>query len=186
MVGIRFFPYAITKITNEDGKLYYQRPPRRKTRRVVEDVYAQTMANMMAGVLEYGTGRGAQVPFPAAGKTGTSQDSRDAWFMGFTDEFVAGVWLGNDDNSPMKKVTGGSYPATIWRTIMVKSRGQYGAFSRNKFDTGGFDHLLDKLLGFSSDESPSWQPSWGQDNVQTSPADSDDRGKHAHERKRYN
>ena len=59
------------------------------------------------------------VPFFAAGKTGTSQDYRDAWFVGFTDKYIAAVWVGNDDNSPMKGVGGSSVPAEIWRKVML-------------------------------------------------------------------
>ena len=63
--------------------------------------------------------RSAALPRPAAGKTGTTQDYRDAWFIGYTADLVAGVWLGNDDNSPMNKVTGGSLPAQTWRRFML-------------------------------------------------------------------
>ena len=73
---------------------------------------------MLNAVVEWGTGKLARLDVPAAGKTGTSQDSRDAWFIGYTPHLVAGVWLGNDDNSPMKRVTGGSIPALIWRQFM--------------------------------------------------------------------
>ena len=61
----------------------------------------------------------AALPRPAAGKTGTTQDYRDAWFIGYTADLVAGVWLGNDDNSPTNKVTGGSLPAQTWRRFML-------------------------------------------------------------------
>jgi membrane peptidoglycan carboxypeptidase len=77
------------------------------------------MIELLRGVVEHGTGRGASVNGFAAGKTGTSQEFRDAWFIGFTDNLVVGVWLGNDDNSPMKHVTGGSLPASIWRQFVT-------------------------------------------------------------------
>jgi penicillin-binding protein 1A len=70
-------------------------------------------------VIGHGTGRSAALPRPAAGKTGTTQDYRDAWFIGYTADLVAGVWLGNDDNSPTNKVTGGSLPAQTWRRFML-------------------------------------------------------------------
>jgi penicillin-binding protein 1A len=76
---------------------------------------------MMAEVIESGTGRAARLERPAAGKTGTSQDFRDAWFVGFTAELVAGVWLGNDDSAPMKNVTGGGLPARLWRDFMANA-----------------------------------------------------------------
>jgi penicillin-binding protein 1A len=70
-------------------------------------------------VVTEGTGRGASIwGHEAAGKTGTTQDYHDAWFVGFTTDYVTSVWVGNDDSSPMKTVTGGSLPATIWREVM--------------------------------------------------------------------
>jgi penicillin-binding protein 1A len=77
------------------------------------------MNAMMRETLLTGTARGAQLPgWPAAGKTGTSQDFRDAWFVGYTSRLVTGVWLGNDDSSPMKKATGGGLPVEIWSRVM--------------------------------------------------------------------
>ena len=77
---------------------------------------------MMEKVITEGTGRRAILPDgrPAAGKTGTSNDARDAWFIGFTADYVVGVWMGNDDNSPLSGVTGGGLPADIWRETMVR------------------------------------------------------------------
>lgn len=79
---------------------------------------ADEMRELLAGVVRKGSGRSAGLPIAAYGKTGTSQDHRDAWFVGFAGNLVVGVWVGNDDFSPMKGVTGGSLPATIWRTFM--------------------------------------------------------------------
>jgi len=74
---------------------------------------------MLFGVVSHGTGFSANLyDREAAGKTGTTQDYHDAWFVGFTTDYVAGVWVGNDDSSPMKGVTGGTIPATIWKTVM--------------------------------------------------------------------
>jgi penicillin-binding protein 1A len=74
---------------------------------------------MMRETLQIGTAQRAQVPgWQAAGKTGTSQDFRDAWFVGYTGHLVTGVWLGNDDSSPTKKLTGGGLPVEIWSKIM--------------------------------------------------------------------
>ena len=75
----------------------------------------------MAGVVErrHRPGRRTCRDRPAAGKTGTTQDGRDAWFVGYTGDYVAGVWLGNDDNRPMKGVTGSNLPAQIWREAML-------------------------------------------------------------------
>jgi penicillin-binding protein 1A len=74
---------------------------------------------MMRETILSGTAQKAQLAgWPAAGKTGTSQDFRDAWFIGFTSHLVAGVWIGNDDSSPTKKATGGGVPAEIWNKLM--------------------------------------------------------------------
>jgi penicillin-binding protein 1A len=77
------------------------------------------MGDMLTGVITHGTGKAAALPRPAAGKTGTTQEYRDAWFIGYTADLVAGVWLGNDDDTPMNKVTGGSLPAAAWRSFML-------------------------------------------------------------------
>jgi penicillin-binding protein 1A len=82
--------------------------------------YNQELTQLLQRVVSSGTGRGAALTDGlAAGKTGTSQDYRDAWFVGFSRELVVGVWVGNDDRSPMKNVTGGSLPATIWRDFVT-------------------------------------------------------------------
>ena len=78
------------------------------------------MQGLLEGVVTDGTGRAAQLPGrPAAGKTGTTQDGRDAWFVGYSGDYIAGVWLGNDDNAPMKGVLGSNLPARIWRSAML-------------------------------------------------------------------
>jgi penicillin-binding protein 1A len=74
---------------------------------------------MMAGVIDHGTGTTAAIGRPAAGKTGTSQNNRDAWFVGFTADYVVGVWVGNDDGAAMDRITGGGLPALIWRDFML-------------------------------------------------------------------
>ena len=81
--------------------------------------YVGMMNAMMRETLLSGTARKADIPgWPAAGKTGTSQDFRDAWFIGYTSYLVAGVWLGNDDSSPTKKITGGGLPVEVWSRFM--------------------------------------------------------------------
>jgi len=83
--------------------------------------YQGELIDLLQGVVEHGTGRGAALPGFAAGKMGTSQDFRDAWFIGFNDAPIVGVWVGNDDHSPMKSVTGGSIPALIWKRFMKEA-----------------------------------------------------------------
>src|SRR5262249_39058509 len=74
---------------------------------------------MLQGVIQHGTGKAAAIGRPAAGKTGTTSDFHDALFVGYTADLVAGVWFGNDDNSPMVKVTGGLLPARAWHDFMT-------------------------------------------------------------------
>jgi penicillin-binding protein 1A len=83
--------------------------------------YQKPLLELLRDVIEHGTGRAAALDGFAAGKTGTSQDYRDAWFIGFNDALVVGVWVGNDDSSPMDHVTGGSLPAAIWKRVMTEA-----------------------------------------------------------------
>src|SRR5215831_1052473 len=83
--------------------------------------YQKPLLDLMVGVLRNGTGRAAALDGFAAGKTGTSQNYGDAWFIGFNDSLVAGVWVGNDDHTPMKRVTGGTLPAAIWKSFMTEA-----------------------------------------------------------------
>ena len=111
-------PYIVSRITTRDGKLIYQRGGD-GLGQVISNYDLGAMNRMMRAVVTQGTGRSAQFgDFEIAGKTGTSQDYRDAWFVGYTAHYIAGVWAGNDDNSPTKKMTGGSIPAAIWKDVM--------------------------------------------------------------------
>jgi len=85
--------------------------------------YQDTLLELLQGVVQRGTGRAAALPGFAAGKTGTSQDYRDAWFIGFDDSLIVGVWVGNDDHKPMRGVVGGSIPAMIWKRFMEQAGG---------------------------------------------------------------
>ena len=88
--------------------------------RVIRTKTARELTYMMYEVIQKGTGQRAQIDgIEIAGKTGTTQAARDAWFIGFTSDFVIGVWMGYDDNRPLKGVTGGSIPADIWRETML-------------------------------------------------------------------
>lgn len=117
--GLRMDPYIIEKISNSRGDVLYERPEYDPAR-VYSKKDAETMVAMMARVVTDGTGRRAAIDgWELAGKTGTSQDSRDAWFAGFSAVRVGAVWVGNDDDSPMAKVTGGGLPAALWHDMMV-------------------------------------------------------------------
>jgi penicillin-binding protein 1A len=111
-------PHVVERVRNQAGKVLYARTPQ-NLGRVIEPRYVAMMNLMMRETILSGTAQKAQLPaWPAAGKTGTSQDFRDAWFIGFTSHLVAGVWIGNDDSSPTKKATGGGVPAEIWSKLM--------------------------------------------------------------------
>ena len=112
--GIAVWPHAITEIRTRRGEVLYRRRDGAATQ-VVDPQAARGVNEMLRAVVAGGTGRAANPGRPAAGKTGTSQEFRDAWFVGYTGELVTGVWMGNDDSSPMKRVTGGGYPARLWR-----------------------------------------------------------------------
>jgi penicillin-binding protein 1A len=122
--GIGVQAHIVTKIRTAAGKLLYQRKIGGNGR-VIEPQYVAMMNTMMEQTLLSGTARKAAIPgWQAAGKTGTSQDWRDAWFVGYTSHLITGVWLGNDDNSPTKKASGGSLPVEIWTNFMkVAHRG---------------------------------------------------------------
>lgn len=117
--GYGVLPHIVRRIRTIDGKVLYSRKGDGPGRVIPRDLVSQ-MNTMMSETLLTGTGRKAQLASyrPAGGKTGTSQDFRDAWFIGYTGNLTTAVWLGNDDNSPTKKATGGSLPALIWRNAM--------------------------------------------------------------------
>ncbi len=124
--GLAVQPFAIERILSKDGEILYERTPPKKPERVVEKNANAQLNAMMRSVIDNGTGKGAKIGWPAAGKTGTSQEYRDAWFIGFTDRYATAVWFGNDDNSPTKKLTGGSAPARVWKEVMTKAQTQGG------------------------------------------------------------
>jgi penicillin-binding protein 1A len=118
--GRAALPYGIVEIRDSAGHLLYRRQGDGGAR-VIDPAMAGELDQMLVGVITHGTGRAAQLDRPAAGKTGTTQDFRDAWFVGFTADLVTGVWFGNDDNAPMNHVAGGSLPAKTWHTFMVQA-----------------------------------------------------------------
>ena len=116
--GMALTPHVVERVHSASGKLLYQHAAD-NLGRVVEAGYVGMMNSMMQETLLTGTAHKAELPgWPAAGKTGTSQDFRDAWFVGYTGHLVAGVWLGNDNSSPTKKTTGGGLPVEIWSKFM--------------------------------------------------------------------
>lgn len=119
-------PYSVVKVVSPRGKVLYQAP---KTKMYREMNYrtASEMTAIMKTVITHGTGKAANIGAPAAGKTGTTNSNKDAYFVGYTPSVVAGVWVGNDDNSATSKgVVGGTIPAKIWHDVMAVSLQKYG------------------------------------------------------------
>src|SRR5450432_4341124 len=116
--GLGVSPHVVNRIRTSEGKVLYARQPD-QLGQVIEPRNVAMMNTMMQETLLSGTAHKAELPgWMAAGKTGTSQDFRDAWFIGYTANLVTGVWLGNDDNSPTKKATGGGLPVEVWTRFM--------------------------------------------------------------------
>jgi penicillin-binding protein 1A len=117
--GVAVSPHVVERVRTAQGSRTLYARTRSPPSRVVDSRNVAMMNAMMRETVANGTARRADLPgWPVAGKTGTSQDFRDAWFIGFTSQLVAGVWLGNDDNSPTKKITGGGLPVEVWSQFM--------------------------------------------------------------------
>lgn len=113
--------HVITRIENADGEVLYQNIPAGPGQ-VIEPQHVAMMNDMLSSAIEMGTASRASVPgWPIAGKTGTTQNNRDALFVGFSARLVTGVWLGNDEGEPMRGVGGGNYPTEIWSNFMQKA-----------------------------------------------------------------
>lgn len=116
--GVRVEPVAITKVVDRYGNVLYEARPKKAM--VVTEQVAYIITDMLRTVITDGTGRGADIGRPAAGKTGTTDKYTDAWFVGYTPDYIAGVWMGyRDEQKPMPRVVGGSYPAMIWQRVMT-------------------------------------------------------------------
>ena len=121
--GARALPHGIVEIRNRAGDVLYRRAGS-GAGRAADAAAVAAMRDLLRAAVAQGTGRAARLPEglgPAYGKTGTSQKFRDAWFVGWAEGLAAGVWLGNDNGSAMDEVTGGGYPAEIWRRFMVEA-----------------------------------------------------------------
>lgn len=130
-------PYVVERIRNEAGKVLFKRNAE-GLGQIVDPRNVAMMNGMMQETLLTGTARKAEIPgWPAAGKTGTSQDFRDAWFIGYTGHLVTGVWLGNDDNSSTRKTTGGGLPVEVWTRFMRVAHQNVPAVDL-PIDRGGF------------------------------------------------
>ncbi len=114
--GIKVEPYGIERIETSNGKVIYVAS--NSYQRILGIKTVAYMVEMLKQVVKFGTGRGSNIGRPSAGKTGTTDGYRDAWFVGFTPDIVTAVWVGNDNNTPTNDLTGGSLPAIIWRDYM--------------------------------------------------------------------
>ncbi|MFA5927800.1 MAG: PBP1A family penicillin-binding protein [Candidatus Margulisiibacteriota bacterium] len=118
--GIRAEPILITKITDREDNILFKQQINENS--VYDANLISILVGMMQKVVQYGTGTAAILPDrPVAGKTGTTDAHKDAWFIGFIPQMVVAAWVGNDDNIPMNKVTGGSYPAMMWHAFMIRA-----------------------------------------------------------------
>ena len=119
--GVGVQPFGILKVRTKSGKVLYERKTQGADA-VMRPADNLQMTRLMMETVATGTGKAGRLQDrPTAGKTGTTQDSRDAWFVGFTADLVCGVWIGNDDNSPMIKATGGGLPARIFHAFMTEA-----------------------------------------------------------------
>jgi penicillin-binding protein 1A len=157
-------PYAIKEIRNREGEVLYRRSAVAAPATVDAGAVAM-LTDMMEEVVRSGTGKRAALDRPVAGKTGTSSDYRDAWFLGFTGDYTTGVWLGNDNDTPMKKITGGSLPAQLWHDYMTEAEeglperglgggGFWGSTAAATEDLShAFSNFIQNVLGGGSDRA---------------------------------
>jgi penicillin-binding protein 1A len=147
--GRGVWPVGVTEIKDAQGRVIYNRLASGPGA-VIDETALYYMNDMLAAVMTQGTGRAAAIDRPAAGKTGTTDDSRDAWFIGYTADYVAGVWVGNDDSSPMKNVTGGGLPSRLWHDVMLEAHRGLPLRPLPGREPGFFDRLRDSLFGTTS------------------------------------
>ena len=151
--GYAVTPHIIARVRNGEGAVLYRR--KEHPQQVVALQYVGAMNDMMNAGITRGTGAAAAIPLHvAAGKTGTSQASRDAWFVGYTAHYVAGIWVGNDDNAPMKKVTGGTVPAELWREIMLSAHETLEPRPLPGTRMPGYAHSQDEVAQLPAQRSP--------------------------------
>ncbi len=141
--GYRVEPYGIERVESSRGQVIYQ-APKAKISKVIDTNTAAIMTAMLKTVVKNGTGVAANIGKPAAGKTGTTDDYKDACFIGYTPDVVTGVWVGNDDNTKIGNLTGGTVPALIWRDVMKVATAPYG--------NADFDYSKIELKNYSASQ----------------------------------
>ena len=117
--GMKVTPIAVTKVEDRNSNILEENSPRRTN--ALSERTASIVTSMLQNVVQHGTGTRANIGRPAAGKTGTTDDYRDAWFVGYTPDLVTAVWMGHDRPKPMPKISGGSIPAKMWADFMRKA-----------------------------------------------------------------
>jgi penicillin-binding protein 1A len=166
--GLSVVPYIVTRIKDTKGNILYERAPARSgIERVIAPENLAEMNDMLSSAVAFGTARRANVgDWPVAGKTGTSQDFRDGWFMGYTAHLVTGVWVGNDDDTPTKHASGSSLPIEIWNQVMAASHPRDLALAlpgaeRAARPPSAQEPTIDDILigGFTGDEERNSAPS---------------------------
>ncbi len=144
--GYAVWPHAINEISSKNGHQLYVRQADRK-KQIIDNKIVQQLTEMLSHVINRGTGQKAKLPYFAAGKTGTTQNYRDAWFVGWGGGYVAAVWVGNDNEKPMNKVGGGTIPAEIWHDVMLAA---HNINPLNDSENNGIDALIDDKVGSDS------------------------------------
>jgi len=145
--GFAVTPHVVARIRTKDGRQLYAWKQERGNL-VVDPRNVAMMNTMMRETLLSGTARKAEIPgWMAAGKTGTSQDFRDAWFVGYTANLVTGVWLGNDDNSPTRKATGGGLPVDIWSRVMRRAHEGVAVVNLPSVPTDPVSNFISSVTG---------------------------------------
>ncbi len=151
--GLSHPTYSILSIQTEDGVVLYEHQEQ-EAERVIDEDTAEAMTHLMYQVIYRGTGQAASLgDRPAAGKTGTSQEWRDAWFVGYTSDYVTGVWVGNDDATPTNRVVGGRLPAQIWRQIMTAAHADLQVVELPGAYPARDTHKMDEFVTFMNDLS---------------------------------
>lgn len=162
--GRGVLPFGVEEIRNKNGAVLYKRQSS-GLGRLLSGKTVNKLRDVMTTAITTGTGKAANPGFAAAGKTGTTQDYRDAWFIGFTPTLVTGVWFGNDDGTATKKVTGSNLPAFAWKDFMVGSLGKQTTIAfvqeKEKSDIGQQNIWQRIVQTFSSSSSTTPESSGG-------------------------